>query len=58
MQCVDFLYSKMGPYPNVLTPLPAGIEIEAGLVEMMCRNRNRQMSSEPHGEFAYSAILS
>ncbi|OJJ52594.1 hypothetical protein ASPSYDRAFT_574763 [Aspergillus sydowii CBS 593.65] len=25
-----------------------GQEIEAGLVEMMYRNRNRQMSSEPH----------
>ncbi|GES63369.1 hypothetical protein ATEIFO6365_0007005600 [Aspergillus terreus] len=24
-----------------------GIEIEASLVEMMCRNRNRQMSNEP-----------
>ncbi|KAL4926509.1 uncharacterized protein BDV17DRAFT_293504 [Aspergillus undulatus] len=32
-------------------------KIEAGLVEIMYRNRNRQISSEPQGELAFAVLV-
>lgn len=38
---------------NAKYDLTQNLEIEATLMEMMCRSRNRQMSSEPAGKYIY-----